>query len=62
MVIVENCLNNSMRNVPVMKLMRGVCGNSGVIVENCLSNSMRNVPVMKLIRGVCGNSGELPKQ
>ena len=28
-VIVENCLNNSMRNVPVMKLMRGVCGNSG---------------------------------
>ena len=29
MVIVENCLSNSMRNVPVMKLMRGVCGNSG---------------------------------
>ena len=33
MVIVENCLNNSMRNVPVMKLMRAgmkcVCGNSG---------------------------------
>ena len=59
MVIVENCLNNSMRNVPVMKLMRGMCV---VIVENCLNNSMRNVPVMKLMRGVCGNSGELPKQ
>ena len=29
MVIVENCLSNSMRNVQVMKLMRGVCGNSG---------------------------------
>ena len=29
MVIVENCLNNSMRNVQVMKLMRGVYGNSG---------------------------------
>ena len=29
MVIVENCLSNSMRNVPVMKLMSGVCGNSG---------------------------------